>query len=115
MRAGGSIKGAAVIGYEHQDLGAPESLVAGRYPTADGEGVANETDASEGFGLGDVVKVEPGGYAIRIVGQSKDTNLQASPTVFVRYGTWETGGEGRESRTPAHRSPTHSASRPWRG
>ena len=54
--------GAAIIGYEQRALGAPESLVAGRYPTADGEGVANETDASEGFGLGDVVRVEPGGY-----------------------------------------------------
>jgi len=89
VRAAGAIKGAALIGYERRDLGAPRSLVAGRYPTADGEGVANETDASEGFGLGDVVRVEPGGDAIRIVGQSHDSNLQASPTVFARYGTWE--------------------------
>jgi len=84
-----TIRAAAVIGYEKRSLGAPASLVAGRYPVADGEGVANETDASEGFGLGDVVRIEPGGYRIRIVGQSRDTNLQATPTVFARYGTWE--------------------------
>ncbi len=89
VRAGGSITAAAVIGYERRDLGAPQDLVAGRYPAAEGEGVANETDASEGFGLGKVVRIAPGGYPIRIVGQSRDTNLQASPTVFVRYGSWE--------------------------
>ncbi len=88
VRAGGSIKAAAVIGYERRNLGAPQDLVAGRYPTADGEGVANETDASAGFGLGAVVRIEPGGYPIRVVGQSSNTNLQATPTVFVRYGSW---------------------------
>jgi putative ABC transport system permease protein len=89
VRAGGDVAGAALIGYQRRDLGAPQELVAGRYPSADGEGIANETDASQGYGLGDVVHVVPGNYAIRIVGQSRDTNLQASPTVFVRYGTWE--------------------------
>ncbi len=89
VTADGTIKAAAIIGYEKRSLGAPESLVAGRYPTADGEGVATETDASKGFDLGDVVRVEPGGYRIRIVGQSRDTNLQATPTIFARYGTWE--------------------------
>ena len=88
VRAGGAIKAAAIIGYERRDLGAPSDLVAGRYPTADGEGIANETDASLGFGLGDVVRVAPGGYRIRIVGQSRDTNIQATPTVFVRYPSW---------------------------
>ena len=85
----GTIKAAAIIGYEKRSLGVPESLVAGRYPIADGEGIANETDVSEGFDLGDLVRVEPGGYRIRIVGQSLDTNLQATPTVFAPYGTWE--------------------------
>ena len=89
VTADGSITGAAVIGYEKRSLGAPETLTAGRYPTADGEGIANESDASAGFDLGDVVTVQPGGYRIRIVGQSKDTNLQASPTIFAKYGTWE--------------------------
>jgi putative ABC transport system permease protein len=61
VRADGAITAAAIIGYEQRDLGAPEELVAGRFPTADDEGIANETDASLGFGLGDVIRVEPGG------------------------------------------------------
>ena len=45
---------------------------------------------------------EPGGYEIRIVGQSSDTNLQASPTVFVRYDTWENAvrAVNPDARTP---------------
>ena len=101
VTADGTIKAAAIIGYEKRSLGAPESLVAGRYPTADGEGVANETDASEGFDLGDVVRVEPGGYRIRIVGQSRDTNLQATPTDLRPLRHVGGGGAGRQSRRAA--------------
>ncbi len=114
VRAGASITGAAVIGYEHRELGAPQQLVAGRYPRADGEGVANETDAAEGFGLGDVVRVEPGGYAIRIVGQSRDTNLQAIPTVFTRYGTWEQAVRAANPDARDAAARTRWASRPRR-
>jgi putative ABC transport system permease protein len=89
VRADDAVTGAAVIGYERRSLGAPEELVRGRYPNAPNEAVANESDASEGFGLGDVVRVEPGGDEIRVVGQSRDTNLQASPTLFVPYAGWE--------------------------
>ena len=106
VTAGGAIKGAAVIGYEKRSLGAPQSVVAGRYPTADGEGIANETDASEGFDLGDVVRVEPGGYRITIVGQSRDTNLQATPTIFARYGTWQ---QSVEAANPDAQSPLPNA------
>ncbi len=106
VTAGGAIKAAAVIGYETRALGAPESLTAGRYPASDGEGIANETDASEGFGLGDVVKVEPGGYRIRIVGQAKDINLQATPTVFAKYGTWEAAVQ---AANPDARAPLPNA------
>ncbi len=102
VRASGAIKGAAIIGYEKRSLGAPQSLTKGRYPTADGEGIANETDASGGFDLGDVVQVEPGGYRIKIVGQSKDTNLQATPTIFAKYDTWEqsVSSVNPDARTP---------------
>jgi putative ABC transport system permease protein len=89
VRADGRIQGTAVIGYERRSLGAPEELVAGRFPTRDGEAIANETDADNGFAIGDVVRVEPGGDRITIVGQARDTNLQASPTLFARYATWE--------------------------
>ena len=102
VRAAKAVTEAAIVGYERRSLGAPETLVAGRYPTTSGEGIANETDASAGFGLGDVIEVEPGGDAIRIVGQSRDTNLEASPTVFVRYATWEDAvrAANPDARTP---------------
>jgi hemin transport system permease protein len=87
--ADGRIQGAAVIGYEQRSLGAPTSLVRGHYPRSPGEAIANESDAGDGFDIGDVVKVEPGGDPIRIVGQARDSNLQASPTMFVQYDTWE--------------------------
>lgn len=102
VNAAGTVKAAAVIGYEDPSLGAPESLVAGRYPTADGEGVANEADSSEGFGLGRTVVVEPGGYRIQIVGQARDSNLQATPTIFTRFGTWQATvrAANPDARTP---------------
>ena len=89
VRANGDITGAAVIGYEKVGLGSPRKIVAGRLPTSDGEGVANETDSDRGFGIGDVVRVQPGGYEITIVGQARDSNLQATPTIFTQYATWE--------------------------
>jgi len=102
VRTHGGIEAAAIIGYERRSLGAPTSLVAGRYPTGPGEAVANETDADLGFGPGDVVRVEPGGDEIRIVGQSRDSNLQASPTLFTTYGTWEAAvrAANPDARTP---------------
>ena len=106
VKADGRIQGSAVIGYEDRALGAPDALVAGRYPNADGEGVANESDAGDGFGIGDTVRVEPGGYPIRIVGQASDSNLQASPTVFVPYTTWE---QAITAANPDARTPPPSA------
>jgi putative ABC transport system permease protein len=89
VRADRTVTGAALIGYEKVRLGAPSSLVAGRFPTGSGEGIANESDADAGFDLGDVVRVQPGGYAIRIVGQARDVNLQATPTIFMPFPTFE--------------------------
>jgi putative ABC transport system permease protein len=106
VRAADTVGGAAVISYERRSLGAPEELVRGRYPSAPDEAVANESDASEGFGLGDVVRVEPGGNEIRIVGQARDTNLQASPTLFVPYEGWEAAVR---SANPDAQTPPPSA------
>jgi putative ABC transport system permease protein len=102
VRAADSVTAAAIVGYQRRSLGAPEQLVRGRYPSAPNEAVANESDASEGFGLGEVVRVEPGGDEIRIVGQSRDTNLQATPTLFVPYDGWEAAVQSAnpDARTP---------------
>ena len=106
VRAGGAIKAAALIGSQRRSLGAPRELVAGRYPRAAGEVVANESDASEGFGLGEVVRVEPGGDELRVVGQAADSNLQATPTLFADYGTWQ---DAVRSANPDARTPPPNA------
>ena len=73
----------SLVGYEQRSLGAPSSLVAGDYPDAPGEAVGSESDADQGFALGDVVTVEPGGYEVSIVGLARDVQLNAGPTLFV--------------------------------
>lgn len=88
VTAAGKLTTASLIGYEKQNLGAPSRLTAGRYPKTDGEAVALDTKAS-GFGIGDEVVVRPGGLVVRIVGRASDVGLQATPTLFATYATFE--------------------------
>jgi putative ABC transport system permease protein len=81
----GELTDATVLGYEDPDLGAPRELVAGRAPSAPGEAIGSDNDASAGFGLDETVVVEPGGYEITIVGLAEDVQLNAGPTLFVAY------------------------------
>jgi putative ABC transport system permease protein len=81
----GELTDATVLGYEDPDLGAPRELVAGRAPSAPGEAIGSDNDASAGFGLDETVLVEPGGYEITIVGLAEDVQLNAGPTLFVAY------------------------------
>ncbi len=74
-----------IIGYETAQLGAPDALVAGGFPAAPGEAIGSETDAGQGFDLGDTVTVEPGGRELTIVGLARDVQLNAGPTLFVDY------------------------------
>lgn len=87
--ADGRAQAATVIGYEHEGLGSPTTLVRGRLPTVAGEGVASEADAADGFDIGNSVFVEPGDYEIKVVGQVRDASLSASPTLFTTYETYE--------------------------
>ncbi|MGB5756710.1 MAG: FtsX-like permease family protein [Acidimicrobiales bacterium] len=77
-----------ILGYEDQQLGAPTTLTQGRYPSASGEAVGSDVDASNGFGIGDTVTVEPGGLEIVIVGLARDVQLNAGPTLFVSFETY---------------------------
>ncbi len=72
VRAGGELSDATILGYEEAGLGAPSSLVGGRYPAGAREAVGSDSDAPDGFGIGDVVVVEPGGQEITIVGLARD-------------------------------------------
>lgn len=81
---------AAVIGYSDPDLGAPDSLSAGRLPAAAGEAVGSATD----FKVGDRVKVlGPGASGastetLTVVGLAEDAQLQVTPTMFVRWNDY---------------------------
>lgn len=86
--ADGELTDTTVLGYEDPDLGAPTTLVAGRLPDGPAEAVGSEADAASGFDLGDVVRIEPGGLAITIVGLAGEAQLNAGPTLFVAYDTY---------------------------
>jgi putative ABC transport system permease protein len=79
---------ATILGYEQENLGAPSELVDGRYPAAFGEAVASDADGGDGYGLGDIVVVEPGGLEVVVVGVARDVRLNANPTLFVAYDTY---------------------------
>lgn len=82
-----------VIGFEldadGEPLGAPSELSEGRYPEAPGEAVASSADERFGYGVGDVVRLLPGGMELTIVGLADDIQLNVAPTLFTSYDTWE--------------------------
>jgi len=90
VRAGGELQDAVVFGYELGGPGAPTRLAEGRLPETDGEAVASSVDADNGFAIGDVVEVVPGGYRIRVVGLADDSRFAVLPTLFSSYATFET-------------------------
>jgi len=96
----------SVLGYELDDLGGPTDLVAGRLPAAEGEAVASDADADAGFGVGEVVRVEPGGLELTVVGLARDARLNVTPTLFVRYATYL---EAVASRNPDAAAPLPNA------
>lgn len=103
VRSGGrdQLADAAVIGIDGA-VGVPRDLVAGRRPRADGEVVASDADRDDGFGIGATVKVEPGGYTMRVVGLARDTQLFAQPSLS---GSWATYTAAVQARNPDAATP----------
>lgn len=79
---------ASIIGFEEEGLGSPADLTSGRLPDGPGEAVASEADAEIGFAVDDVVRVEPGGLEITVVGLAADVQLNAGPALFVDRETF---------------------------
>jgi putative ABC transport system permease protein len=81
-----------VIGYElgpdGNGIGAPTTLIEGRLPTADDEGVVSDADVPLGYDIGEVVTLQPGGKEIEIVGVARDTQLNVAPTIFASFDTY---------------------------
>ncbi len=89
VKASDEIATISLFGYSDPDLGGPTELSAGRLPDGDREGVAIATAPEPGFGLGDTIYVQPGGYDITIVGLAENINYQAATTVFTSFESYE--------------------------
>jgi putative ABC transport system permease protein len=97
---------ATVFGTDTDGLGVPTVLSSGRRPTRSGEVVASASDAASGFAVGDVVRVEPGGYQITVVGLAQDVQLNVQPTLFGSLATYEAA---LKARNPDAQTPLPSA------
>ncbi len=95
---GGRLEDVVVFGYELGGPGAPTTLVEGRLPDRDGEGVASDLDVDLGLDIGDTVLLGPEGeVAIEIVGLAADLRFSVEPTVFTSFATYE---EARRAVNP---------------
>lgn len=97
VTADGEIRDTVIFGYELGRVGAPTTLVAGRLPGGPYEAVASSKDAADGYAIGDVVRVEPDGVEITVVGQADGINFSVSPTLFVDFDTY---AEAKLTRNP---------------
>ena len=92
---------AVIFGHEIEGpaagLGSPTTLVEGREVEGPGEAVASSGSEDLGFEIGAVVRVEPDGLEIEIVGLADDINYSVSPTLFVGWDTYEAA---RKIRNP---------------
>jgi putative ABC transport system permease protein len=89
VEAGGELRDATLFGHVLGGPGAPRELEDGRRPKRDGEAVASTAAAADGFGVGDVVVVRPGGERIQIVGTAREVSFSVTPTLFASYATYE--------------------------
>lgn len=87
---GGNLEDVVVFGYELGGPGAPTTLVEGRLPERDGEGVASDLDVALGLDIGDVVLLGPeGDVPVEVVGLASDLRFSVEPTVFTSFVTFE--------------------------
>jgi putative ABC transport system permease protein len=94
VRASGDLTDAVVFGVPPGELGYPTTLVEGRLPRSDGEAVASTAADEVGFGIGDVVTVEPGGIDIEIVGLADSARFAALATLTTTFATYEDAVRG---------------------
>lgn len=85
---GATTEATSILGYEDPALGGPAELVEGRLPERPGEVVMNEVDEVFGFEVGDVVRVQPTGVELTIVGAAADVGLNGLPTLFTTTDTY---------------------------
>ena len=71
----GELQDTTIFGYELRGPGSPTTLSEGRLPERDGEAVASAADAGAGYGIGQRLRVVPGGTTIRR--EAKDIQFNA--------------------------------------
>jgi putative ABC transport system permease protein len=63
-------------------------LADGRYPSADGETIVDDTARGDGVEIGDTVGLSPAGGALTVVGFTRDRRYVMAPVFFVDMETW---------------------------
>lgn len=89
VEAGGELRDATIFGHALGGPGEPVDVEEGRRPERDGEAVASSGAGEDGFAIGEVVVVQPGGVEIEIVGTAAETSFSVTPTLFASYATFE--------------------------
>jgi putative ABC transport system permease protein len=85
---GGSVD-LSLWGIEPDQVGAPETLVAGRLPHGPGEAAIDRADASGGLTPGATVAVPETGERLPIVGLTRDSRFYGTATAYVTFQQWQ--------------------------
>jgi putative ABC transport system permease protein len=76
-------------GMEPDQVGAPETLVAGRLPHAPGEAAVDRADAGGGMTPGATIAVPETGERFPIVGLTRDSRFYGTATAYVTFQQWQ--------------------------
>jgi putative ABC transport system permease protein len=85
---GDELVNVSVIGFRAGRPGAPTGLSSGRLPEQPGEAVVSSEDAV-GFGIGDVLTIEPGGVPVEVVGLTTGGRYNVGPTLWTPWETYD--------------------------
>ena len=85
VTAGGELQEANLFGYELGGPGEPTSVSEGRLPSGPFEAVASAADVDKGFGLGETIRLEPGGTELTVVGLVDDAQFFVAPSLSLAY------------------------------
>ena len=76
-----------VWGYESGQPGGPDRIVSGARP-GPGEALVDIADRNKGFSVGAVIRIQPTGAQLRIVGYTEDSRFNVQPTAYTTLATY---------------------------
>ena len=74
-------------GFEPGQPGGPGRVV-GRIVPGAGEALVDEADRNNGFKVGGLIRIEPSGETLRVVGYTRDSRFNVGPTAYTTLGTY---------------------------